>query len=147
MAYVDPQIIDMQGDGFGEGEERRLQFDVAPLDVLPDRGRERRAEGESSPPCPFVPDHRRRGEQVVAEGVVAMVMGVHERPDRQITNSRDGCQVVTGTAFRGAGVDAGHAAPADEESGVVDPPASVRLHMAVHTVTDLYHARGRQVLM
>jgi hypothetical protein len=45
-----------------------------------------------------------------------------------------------------AGVDREHGVAADDEAGVVQPPASIELHVAKHTRADLFDDRRRQIV-
>ena len=95
-------------------------------------------------------DDRGTGEQEVPEGVVAVVMGVDDRPNRLRRDRSDRVQVGTGAADGRAGVDADHSALADKKAGVVDPPGPVGLDIGEDAVVDLLQlgrARGRDVVV
>src|SRR6266567_9601867 len=59
------------------------------------------------------------------------------RADRFARDRPDGVQVGAGTSLGGGGVDADHAGAADEETGVVQVPAAVRLQVGVDVLADL----------
>ena len=63
-------------------------------------------------------------------GVVAVVVGVHQRPEREGRDARDGVDEGTGPALGEARVDHGHALAADREAAVVQAPRPVELHVA-----------------
>jgi hypothetical protein len=94
-----------------------------------------------------VGDDRGSVEQVVAVGVVAVVMGVDQRPHRSLRDRVDRIEVVQGPALRRTGVDADHTLAADQERGVVDPPGPVRLHVGEDAVTDFDGLARRQHLV
>ncbi|MCO5555085.1 hypothetical protein L7F22_008625 [Adiantum nelumboides] len=84
---VGPQVPDVQRDAVGEGEERRVERQRAPLRVVPERQLPRRPERDHLLAGALVRDDRRGAEQRVAPGVVAVVVGVDQRPDRPVVTS------------------------------------------------------------
>jgi len=94
-----------------------------------------------------VPDHDRVGEQAVAVRVVAVMMGVEQRADRGSAHGTNGLLQTDGAPLRGGGVDRAHVILCDDEAGVVDPPAAVRLHVGEDPVGDLVAGRRREVRM
>src|SRR6185503_8353664 len=102
----------------------------------------RRSPGEHGLPGPFVRDDGGARQQAVAVRVVAVVMRVHECPNWTVAHGAHRVEVRLGAPVRRAGVDAHHAAPADEEAGVVDPPAAVGLHVREDSFADLDHGTG-----
>ena len=72
--------------------------------------------------APVVADDRRGGHEVVAVGVVAVMMGVDERAQRPRRHRLDRVDQRTGTPLGEAGVDDGHSVAADEEAAVVQSP-------------------------
>jgi hypothetical protein len=93
-----------------------------------------------------VGDDRGGVEQIVAEGVVAVMMGVDQRPYRSWGDRLDRVEVVDGAPSGGAGVDVDHALAADQERGVVDVPAAIRLDVGEDAVADLDGLARRQRL-
>ena len=77
-------------------------------------------------------------EQVVAEGVVAVMMRVDEGADGSRRDRRNRREVCLGPQRRRTGIDAHHPARSDEEAGVVDPPRAVSLHIREDSVADLH---------
>ena len=141
VAEVGPEVAGVQRELVGEGDERRVQGQVAPVRVVPDPGVARRAEGDRLGPGPLVADQRRAREQAVAERVVAMVMRADHGPHRGGRDRGDGLLVGAGPPLGRAGVDADHALRAGQEPGVVDPPGAVRLDVGPDAVGDLLRLR------
>jgi hypothetical protein len=75
--------------------------------------------------------------------VVAVVMGVDQGAHRLVGDRGDRVEIGPGAPLGGAGIHADHAPTADEEPGVVDPPAAIRLHISIDTVRDLLEPRVR----
>src|SRR5581483_10613058 len=84
----------------------------------------------------LVPDDGGPAHQVVAVRMVTVVVGVDQRAHGALGDGLDGVQVGAGPALGGGGVDADHAVPADQEAGVVEVPAAVRLQVGVDVRAD-----------
>src|SRR5664280_737111 len=90
-----------------------------------------------------MPDHRGRGrQQPVAVGVVAVVVGVHQRPrSRRTRHLGDPGQQRTVAGLRRCGVDHEEAGVRGHQAGVVDHPAAVRLDISPDAGRDLQQLR------
>jgi hypothetical protein len=143
---VGVQSVHPYGHRVGVGEKGWLQDDLAPVDLGPERGRFRFPPIEDAGAGGLVSDDRGTGEQEVPEGMVTVVMGVDDRPNRLRCDRSDRVQVGTGATDGRAGVDADHYALADKKACVVDPPSPVRLDVSEDAVVDLVQlGRGRVV--
>ena len=141
VAQLRAQVAGVHGDAVGEREERRVEGEVAPLAVVPERQLARRPERDDLLARPLVADDRGAREQAVAERVVAVVVGVHEGADRRCRDGLDGVPVGAGAPLGRARVDADDALRPDEEAGVVDPPGAVGLDVGEDAVGDLLRLR------
>jgi hypothetical protein len=144
VVQLDPQVVDEHVEPVGEGDEGRLELEVAPLDVGEDARPVRVPESEHVLPAPLVADHRRGAEHVVAVGVVAVVMGVDQGPHRAVGHAPHRLHEGAGPALRRAAVDGHHATVAGHEAGVVDPPAAVGLDEAEDAVGHLLNPGRRE---
>ena len=88
-------------------------------------------------------EQRRRGQETVAVGVVAVQVRVDRDPHRHAAGRRgDRVQEPPRTDIGGTGVDEDHTVVAAHGARVVDPPGAVGLRPGVHTVDDLPQHRG-----
>ena len=133
------QVTGVHRDAVGEGEERRVEGQTTPVAVVPVGQWPWRAERDGLLARSVVTDDRGLGEQAVAEGVVAVVMGVDDGADRRGRHVRDGLPVGARAPLGRARVDADDALRPDEETGVVDPPRAVGLDVGEDAVGDLLH--------
>ena len=136
VADLAAQVAGPQGDAVGVGQERRGRLEVAPVHLGPDAGRRRHRGVEHGLAAPLVTDDGGAAHQVVAVRVIAVVVGVDQRPHRFFCDCPDGVQVGAGAPLGGGGVDADHAGVADQEAGVVEVPAAVRLQVGVDVLAD-----------
>ena len=86
----------------------------------------------------MVADDRRRCGQIVAMGVVAMMVGVDDRLNGSVGH---GCHRIEERPGAGLGrrrVDQNHTVGPDNEAGVVDEPGAVVLHIGIGIVGDLH---------
>jgi hypothetical protein len=87
VPHLAAQVVHPQRDAVGVGEERRRDLDLAPVDGRPDARPVRLARRDDLLTGALVRDDRRAGEQVVAVGVVPVVVGVDERAHRPVGDS------------------------------------------------------------
>jgi hypothetical protein len=80
-------------------------------------------------------------QQAVAEGVVAVVVGLDERAHRLGGHRCDRGEVGPGVELGGAGVYADHAAPPDQEPVLLIHHEPVGLDVGVDAVGDLLQPR------
>src|SRR3990172_729716 len=76
--------------------------------------------------------------------VVAVVVRVHQRAQREAGLAANGIVEHAAPALREAGVDDRDAVAAHEEARVVQPPASVQLDIGEYPIADLLHPRRGQ---
>ena len=76
-------------------------------------------------------------EEVVAEGVVEVRVGVDKRADGLLGEARDLVAEEPGAALRGAGVDRDHLIAGDDEGRIVETPRAVVLDVGEDAVGDL----------
>ena len=140
VADLAAQVAGPQGDAVGVGQERRGGLEVTPVHLGPDTGRRRHRGVQHGFAASLVADDGGAAHQVVAVRVIAVVMGVDQRADRPAGDGLDGVQVGAGAPLGGGGVDADHAGVdplTDQEAGVVQVPAAVRLQVGVDVLADL----------
>jgi hypothetical protein len=138
---LDLQLVHPQRQAVTERDRRRPQRDVAPFD-----SREDRLDSEPGRQHPLatalVPDDRRRRRQhEVAPGVVAVLVSVDERADRQSGHLAYRVQQGTGPALGVARIYQRDGAAADDEGAVVQPPLAVELEVRVDALADLLDRR------
>ena len=103
VPHGDAGVPGVQRDLVGEGQERRLERQLPPVRVLPERLVPGRAERDRLGPGALVGDDGRGREQRVAERVVAVMVGVDQGahrgrgdvPDRR--RGRPGCAARSST--------------------------------------------------
>src|SRR5207248_5968238 len=84
------------------------------------------------------------GDQVVAVGVVTVVVGVDQRRHGSRRRRRDGPEQYAGTPFGGTGVDEHGVVAGGDEPAVVDVPGAIGLDVAVSALGEgLDGRRGR----
>ena len=81
-------------------------------------------------------------QQVIAMGVVAVVMGVYQGSYWQPGHRAQCLQERPGPGFGEAGVDHSDAVLSHNKSGVVQAPASVGLKVSENALADLLSASG-----
>src|SRR5207302_9379055 len=91
-------------------------------------------------------DRRRRRQHEVAPRMVAVLVSVDERADRQFGHLAYGAQQRTGSALVVARIDQRDGAAADEEGAVVQPPLAVELEVRVDALADLLDRRRKRWL-
>ena len=138
MADLADKIIDVHANPVLKGEEWRRQFDRPPVDVGPEGCRLRLAPRGHPLAYAVMGDDGGAVEQVVAEGVVAVMMRVDEGAHGSRSDRRNRPEIRLGPQRRRTGIDAHHPARSDEEAGVVDPPSPFSLHIREDSVADLH---------
>ena len=137
-------LAEMQGERVGEGEVGRADLQM-PVVRPGEHLRGDQAGGEDVLPAGDVPDDRGLGgQQPVAVGVVAVVVGVHRGPRRPGRHPPDRGQQGTVARLGGRGVDHQVSPASGDDAGVVDHPAAVRLDIGVDAGRDLGHLWRRQ---
>ena len=136
VADLAAQVSGPQGDAVGVGQERRRRLEVTPVHLRPDARRGRHRGAQDGLAAPLVADDGGPAHQVVPVRVIAVVMGVDQGADGLLGDGVYGVQVGAGAPLGGGGVDADHAGAADQEAGVVQVPAAVRLQVGVDVLAD-----------
>jgi hypothetical protein len=144
VVQLHQQVVDVHVQPVLEGHERRRQAQLAPLDRVEHAVEAADPGGEHALPAAPVTDDGGLGQQAVAVRVVAVVVGVDQGAHRLDGHVADRAQQRPRPALGGAGVDGHDALRADQEAGVVDPPAAVGLHVGEHVVGHLHGVRGRE---
>ena len=142
------EVVDVHVEAMLEGDERGSGLELAPLHGLPQPSGRRIPMAWIASRHSVVADDGGVGQQAVAVGVVAVLMGVHEhagaasrrRPSSAL-HRVDGVEKGAGAPFGGAAVDAQHGALAEDEPGVVDPPSAVGLDVGVDVLGHLLGPR------
>ena len=132
----DQRVVGPQIETRLEGDRWRAELKTAPVGLL-----ERALVPlDPSSRCGFaaeaMADDRRWRGQAVAVGVVAMMMGVDNGLNRSIGHRPDGPEQRPSSLLRRARIDEHDTVGPDNEARVVDPPASVVLHVGVGFVAN-----------
>ena len=142
---LDAQVVHVERHPVLERDGRRLDLDLAPIDARKQRLRPHPRLDHFFPAQLVADDHRLGLEDEVPVRVVAVVVRVHERPHRQPAHRTDRVPEGPRAPLREAGIDRHHAIAADDEAGVVQPPAPVRLDVGEDAPAHLFHARRGQL--
>ena len=73
----------------------------------------------------LMPHDGRAGQQIVAVGVVAVVVGVDQRAYGQVGDAADGAEEGAGAGFGKAGIHHGNRAAPGDEAGVIQAPTAI----------------------
>ena len=137
---LDPQFVYPDGNWLVKRDEGWRRVQITPFNIGPDpsRGWERRLQDFLA--ATRMAQNRRVRQQAIAMRMVAMMVRIDQGANRLVSNLPNCFEIIARASLSGRGIDRHHAVAAYQKTGVIEKPATIRLHVGENAGRDLLNA-------